>query len=42
LAQESFEDFRDGYLYVPDKPGIGMELNEEVVERYRVQAPAGV
>ena len=42
LAQESFEDFRNGYLYVPDKPGIGMELNEEVVERYRVQAPAGV
>ena len=42
LAQESFEDFRNGYLYVPEKPGIGMELNEEVVERYRVQAPAGV
>src|ERR671921_466563 len=42
LAQESFEDFRDGYLYVPEKPGIGMELNEEVVERYRVQAHAGV
>jgi D-galactarolactone cycloisomerase len=42
LAQESFEEFRNGYLYVPDKPGIGMELNEEVIERYRVQAPAGV
>ena len=42
LAQESFEEFRNGYLYVPDKPGIGMELNEDVIERYKVQAPAGV
>ena len=25
---------KDGYVTVPDKPGIGVELNEEVVEKY--------
>jgi D-arabinonate dehydratase/D-galactarolactone cycloisomerase len=42
LAQEPFEEFEGGYLSVPDKPGIGMELNEEIVQRYRVQAHASV
>lgn len=36
LAKEPFEHFENGYLSVPDKPGIGMELNEETVEKYRV------
>jgi D-arabinonate dehydratase/D-galactarolactone cycloisomerase len=36
LAQEPFEEFEDGYLAVPQKPGIGMELNEETVQEYRV------
>ena len=26
----------DGYMALPDRPGLGIELNEEVVERYRV------
>lgn len=38
LAKEPFEVFKDGYLEVPTKPGIGMELNEEVVQKYRVGA----
>jgi D-galactarolactone cycloisomerase len=42
LAQEPFEEFEGGYLSVTDKPGIGMELNEEIVQRYRVQAQASV
>lgn len=25
---------RDGYLLLPDKPGLGIELNEEAVEKY--------
>ncbi len=28
---------QDGYVTVPDKPGIGVELNEEVVEKYLVK-----
>lgn len=26
----------DGTLEVPDRPGLGFELNEEVVSRFRV------
>jgi L-alanine-DL-glutamate epimerase-like enolase superfamily enzyme len=26
---KSFTYFKDGYLYLPDRPGIGMEINEE-------------
>ncbi|MBW1699334.1 MAG: hypothetical protein JRH18_21190 [Deltaproteobacteria bacterium] len=26
----------DGYVSVPEEPGLGIELNEEVVNRYRV------
>jgi L-alanine-DL-glutamate epimerase-like enolase superfamily enzyme len=25
----------EGYVHVTDKPGLGVELNEEIVERYR-------
>ena len=28
--------FKNGYVGVSDKPGLGIELNEEVVEKYRV------
>jgi L-alanine-DL-glutamate epimerase-like enolase superfamily enzyme len=24
----------EGYVHVTDKPGLGVELNEEIVERY--------
>jgi L-rhamnonate dehydratase len=35
LVRERF-DLRDGCLTVPDAPGLGVTLNEEVVTRYRV------
>ena len=28
---------QDGYVKVPEKPGIGVELNEEVVEKYLIE-----
>lgn len=28
--------FQDGYIYVPDKPGIGVEVNREILEKYKV------
>ncbi|SDX62536.1 mandelate racemase/muconate lactonizing enzyme family protein [Paenibacillus sp. CF384] len=28
--------FKDGYVYVPDRPGLGVTVDEAVVERYRV------
>ncbi len=27
---------RDGYMELPDKPGFGIDLNEEIIEKYRV------
>ena len=29
-------EFKDGYVTVTDKPGLGIELNEEIIEKYRV------
>jgi L-alanine-DL-glutamate epimerase-like enolase superfamily enzyme len=26
----------DGYVEVPEGPGLGVDLDEEVIERYRV------
>ena len=26
---------RDGYVTVPDEPGLGMRINEEIFEKYR-------
>ena len=26
---------KDGYLAVPEEPGLGIDLNEEAVNRYR-------
>jgi L-alanine-DL-glutamate epimerase-like enolase superfamily enzyme len=34
LVAEPFQQ-RDGYLDVPDRPGLGVTVNEAVVERYR-------
>ena len=37
LVQEPIEVFADGYMAPPpDKPGLGIELNEEVLRRYAV------
>lgn len=27
---------KDGYIYLPDKPGIGVELNQDIVKKYSV------
>lgn len=35
LATERFE-LRDGFMPVPTKPGLGIEVNEEVVKQYAV------
>ena len=35
LATQSFE-FRDGFITVPTKPGLGIDVNEQVVKRYAV------
>lgn len=35
LCKESIS-MVDGYIAVPDGPGLGVEINEEMVERYRV------
>jgi len=35
LVRETF-DLRGGCLAVPDAPGLGVTLNDEVVTRYRV------
>lgn len=32
-------EIRGGYLHVPDGPGLGVELDREAVERYRIDAP---
>jgi len=31
------EDFKlkDGYVEVPQKPGLGIEINEDAIEKYR-------
>jgi len=35
LAKERFE-FKDGFMTVPTKPGLGIEVDEEVVKKYAV------
>ena len=37
LCQLPIKSFKDGYLEMEDKPGLGIELNEEVIEKYRLQ-----
>ena len=37
LAKEPIQVI-DGFARVPEGPGLGVELNEEVIERYRVRA----
>jgi len=29
-------DFRDGFLHVSNKPGFGVDLNEKVIEKYKL------
>jgi L-alanine-DL-glutamate epimerase-like enolase superfamily enzyme len=34
LVTEPLRVDREGYVHVPDRPGLGVELNEEVIARY--------
>ncbi|MBJ6361489.1 mandelate racemase/muconate lactonizing enzyme family protein [Paenibacillus sp. GCM10012307] len=36
LVDEKIE-FLDGFVYVPDRPGLGITINESVLENYRVK-----
>ena len=36
-ASYTFARAVDGHVAVPEAPGLGVELNEEVVERYAVK-----
>jgi L-alanine-DL-glutamate epimerase-like enolase superfamily enzyme len=37
LTLDPVERFADGTIEVPDKPGLGIELNEEIVSKYLVK-----
>jgi len=41
LAEERFE-VRDGAIAVPDRPGLGVTIHEEFVERYAVKSSATI
>lgn len=36
LTPLPIKSFKDSYIEVDDKPGLGIELNEEIVKKYRV------
>ena len=38
LTLEPVERFSDGHIEVPDKPGLGIELNEEIVSKFLVNS----
>ena len=31
-------EIKDGYIYLPDLPGLGLDLNEDAIQEYRVHA----
>ncbi|MFT3949895.1 MAG: enolase C-terminal domain-like protein [Agriterribacter sp.] len=35
ILTSSFE-MKDGYVTIPQKPGLGIEINREAVDKYRV------
>ena len=37
LCHPHFEIDREGYISIPDRPGLGIELNEAVVDKYRIK-----
>jgi L-alanine-DL-glutamate epimerase-like enolase superfamily enzyme len=37
LTRQSFPLAEDGFVPVPEEPGLGVELNEEIVEKYLVK-----
>jgi L-alanine-DL-glutamate epimerase-like enolase superfamily enzyme len=34
LLLEPFDIDKDGFVKVPEKPGLGIELNEEIIEKF--------
>jgi len=34
LVAEPLRIDREGYVHVPDRPGLGVDLNEETIARY--------
>jgi len=36
ISEKVMVDF-DGYVNIPEKPGLGIELNEKVVKKYLVE-----
>lgn len=36
LLRKSAEVYEDGFMVVDDRPGIGVELNEDIVDKYRM------
>ena len=36
LNTRTMYTFRDGEIEVPDLPGIGLDINEEAVQKFRV------
>jgi L-alanine-DL-glutamate epimerase-like enolase superfamily enzyme len=36
LTNEKISATKDGYLVIPEAPGLGVTLNEEALEHYRV------
>jgi L-alanine-DL-glutamate epimerase-like enolase superfamily enzyme len=41
LTLEKFQAGRDGYIEVPEGPGLGLTLNEDFVKRYLVAESVG-
>jgi L-rhamnonate dehydratase len=36
LCHPHFDIDREGFITIPEKPGLGVELNEEVIKKYRI------
>jgi L-alanine-DL-glutamate epimerase-like enolase superfamily enzyme len=37
MLKEPIKIGRDGYVEVPKKPGIGIELNEDFIEKHTIK-----
>jgi len=36
VTKQRFDIDAEGYVHIPDRPGLGIDLNEKTIERYRV------
>ncbi len=37
ILKEPIEEFKGGYIKVPDRPGLGIELREEILSKYLIK-----